>query len=243
MSIFESMENMFNTEPTEKPSKMTEFTPEQLEAQNAMKEMPAIPTEQTAELVREDVLRKAVEERECFGSSPRLEAMLEEAGISQEEFQDYYTERLIEKADAVIKSSRELLAKSENVSFGRRSMERDDVFHKLEDEHACYGESAHFYQMLKENGISQSEWREYYTGTKNGVGHAHDSPLAREAAYKLELEQSKVSGTSPSFGESFDARIARHKVESAIEKDARIETEHKIRDYKKVLDKESAKKK
>lgn len=242
MNIFESMENMLNTEPMETRNEKAEFTPEQLEAQNAMKEQPPVPAEQTAELTREDVLHKAAEEWECFGSSSRLEAMLEKAGISQKEFQDYYTDRLNEKADAQIESSRELLAENENVSFGRSGMERNDVFLKLEDEHACYGESARFHQMLKENGISQNEWREYYTGTKNGIGHAHDSPFAREVAYKLELEQSRPSDTAPSFGESFDARIARHKVERAVKNGNKIAAEHRARDYKEVLEAEAQKK-
>lgn len=223
MSIFESMENMFNTEPMETLNEKAEFTPEQLEAQNAMKEMPTMP----AELAREDALNKVVEEWECFGSSHHLETMLEKAGISQEEFQNYYTERLTEEADAAIESSRELLAKSENVSFGRGGMERNDVFLKLEDEHDCYGESARFRQIMKENGISQSEWQEYYTGTKNGIGHTHDSPLAREAAYKLELEQSKPSGISPSFGgESVEVRSARHELERAIASGNKIRIDH-----------------
>lgn len=241
MNIFESMENMLNAEQMDKRMEKTELAPGQLETQNAMKEQPPVPAEQTAELTREDILHKAAEEWECFGSSSRLEVMLEEAGIGKQEFQDYHTDRLTEKADAQIESSRELLAESENVSFGRGGMERNDVFLKLEDEHACYGESARFRQIMKENGISQNEWRKYYTGKKNGIGHAHDSPLAREAAYKLKLEQSKPSDSSPSFGESFDARIARHKVESADKNGNKIAVEHRTRDYVKVLEKESKK--
>lgn len=112
-----------------------EFTPEQLEAQEAMKELPATNTEQLGEmkqLSREEAMHKAWEEYTCFGKSAQLSKMLEESGISIEELQEYSTEKLLKKADALIESSRALLKDERNVSFGE-SVEARTRRHAMEN--------------------------------------------------------------------------------------------------------------
>lgn len=112
-----------------------EFSPEQLAAQEAMKELPANNAEQLGEmkqLSREEAMHKAWEEYTCFGRSAQLNKMLEESGISMEELQEYSTEKLLKKADALIESSREMLKDGRNVSFGE-SVEARTKRHAMEN--------------------------------------------------------------------------------------------------------------
>ncbi len=66
-------------------------------------------------------------------------------------------------------------------------------------------------------------------------------PAADVQAPKLERDPAG-KGHDMSFGESFDSMIARHKLERAIEHGNKIAAEHRAEDWRKVLEKEEAKK-
>ena len=51
-----------------------------------------------------------------------------------------------------------------------------------------------------------------------------------------------AGGHEMSFGESFDSRIARHKLERAIEHGNKAAAEHRADDWRRVLEKEEARK-
>ena len=128
MGIFDSMENMFITEETELPAQQmeaaaeqNEFTPEQLEAQEQMKELGKLSAESTEASEfgsREAVLDAAIEEYDTFGRTYRLKQMLEKNGISEQEFMDYSTEKLLEKADRTIEKTRAILSGKEQGEGG-----------------------------------------------------------------------------------------------------------------------------
>ena len=70
--------------------------------------------------------------------------------------------------------------------------------------------------------------------TREQPPELREAQTDRPAEFPPKLERD----AEPILGESFDARIARHKLESAIEHGREIDAEHRLRDYKKVLERE-----